>query len=145
MSNQAVELFVARAPKEEGLKLKPYDDATGKPVVAPVGNLSWGIGFNLMVCGSPELFEVILRHLAGILDAQLSALPWYLNSPPGPQSAFLDVAYNEGESHLVHGFPLMTMYAGLKNWTACAAQCKVLDASLDKSRYAPLRVIIAQG
>lgn len=149
MSTKAVEIFLSRPRivREEGDKLKPYDDATGLPVVAPRGFLSWGWGFNLMACGSEGLFEVMARYLVTQVDAELSKLPWYvsLTNEPTRQSVFLDVAYNVGVAGEIHGFPTMIHYAGLRDWPNCAAQCKVANESLDASRYAPLRQLLLHG
>ncbi len=148
MSRAAVLKFLARPRivREEGDKLLPYDDATAKPVGAPVGNLSWGWGFNLMQCGSEGLFLVMADYLVSQLDAHLSQEAWYaaLGSEPTRQSVFLDVAYNAGED-LQHHWPRMVAAAGARDWTQCAAECKVLDARLDASRYAPLRALIISG
>lgn len=148
MSRRAVEIFLGRdrIVREEGDKLKPYDDATGLPVVAPKGNLSWGWGFNLMACGSEGLFAAMADYLVSQLDAHLSQQAWYasLSSDPTRQSVFLDVAYNSGED-LKHNWPRMTGYAEARDWPNCAAQCKVKDAKLDASRYAPLRQLILNG
>lgn len=149
MSARAVELFLARPRivKEEGDRVLPYDDATGKNVAAPIGKLSWGWGFNLTACGSEGLFEVMARYLVTQVDAELSKLPWYasLTNEPTRQSVFLDVAYNAGVAGEVHGFPTMVHYAGLRDWPNCAAQCKVANESLDASRYAPLRQLLLHG
>lgn len=149
MSAQAIELFLARPRivKEEGDRLLPYDDATGRNVNAPQGYLSWGWGFNLMRCGSEGLFEVMARYLVTQVDAELSKYPWYasLTNEPTRQSVFLDVAYNVGVYGEVHGFPAMISYATVRDWPNCAAQCKVAGASLDASRYAPLRQLLLHG
>jgi hypothetical protein len=149
MSSRAIEIFLSRPRivREEGDRLLPYDDATGKNVVAPVGKLSWGWGFNLMACGSEGLFEVMARYLVTQVDNELSKLPWYasLGSEPTRQSVFLDVAYNAGVAGEVHGFPEMCRYAGLRDWPNCAAQCKVANVNLDASRYAPLRQLLLHG
>jgi hypothetical protein len=146
MSRTAILLLVPRLPREEGQKLLPYDDATGKPVKAPVGNLTWGRGYNLMICGSPKLFDVMDTFLLGDLDAQLERFQWYaaLGGEPTRQSVFLDIAYNEGVHGLLH-FPNMITQAVARNWTACAGECKVANASLDASRYAPLRQLLLNG
>jgi len=154
MTARAVEIFLTRPRivREEGDRLLPYDDATGKPVVAPVGKLSWGWGFNLMACGSEELFEVMARFLVTKVDTELTAsvvngVQWYagLSLEPTRQSVFLDVAYNAGVYGEVHGFPHMIAYAIARDWPNCAAQCKVADAKLDASRYAPLRQLLLHG
>lgn len=146
MSTKAVNLFLGRIVPEEGSKLKPYDDATAKPVVAPIGNLSWGWGFNLMQCGSVGLFRAMATYLATALDHQLSQQSWYLglDVEPTRQSVFLDVAYNSGPD-LLHHWPHMVAYAIVRDWSNCATQCMVVSEVLDKSRYAPLRTLILNG
>lgn len=145
MSQLAIQIFADRATSEEGVKLLPYDDATGKPVVAPVGNLSWGIGFNLMKCGSVALFKVMISFLATSLDESLSDYSWYAQANAARQSVFLDVAFNGGLHEEIYGYPKMIHYASLGDWTNCAAQCTVARADLDKSRYEPLRKILLTG
>jgi hypothetical protein len=142
VSANAVSLFVARASAEEGERLLPYDDATGRLVAAPQGNLSWGWGFNLMQCGSHGLFVVMCTYLATQVDALLSEHTWYQQAGDVRQSVFLDVAYNEGVNGLVNGFPKMIAAAALGNWTEASAQCSIANASEDASRYAPLRALL---
>lgn len=145
MSQQAIQIFVARATPEEGLELLPYDDETDAPVKAPVGNLTWGIGFNLMKCGSPGLFAAMLAYMCAAEDTALSEHTWYVQANAARQSVFLDIAYNGGLSGLLNGYPRMIAAATLEDWTGTASQCTVADASLDKSRYAPLRKILLTG
>lgn len=149
MSARAVELFLARPRivKEEGDRLLPYDDATGKLVTAPIGWITWGWGFNLHTCGSEGLFEVMARYLATQVDMELSKSAWYaqLTNEATRQSVFLDVAYNAGVAGEVKGFPKMIAYATARDWIKCAGECKVENARLDASRYAPLRQLIING
>ena len=146
MSRQAIMLLAARLPREEGQKLLPYDDATGLPVKAPVGNLTWGRGYNLMQCGSAALFDVMDAFLLGAIEAWLQQFAWYqaLENQPTRQSVFLDIAYNDGEHGLLH-FPNMIARAAAGDWTGAAAECKVANANLDGSRYAPLRQLLING
>lgn len=141
MSAAATELTVARLLGEEGFRLLPYDDATGLPVKAPVGNLSWGEGFNLMKCGSRGLFEVMLRYLVGEIEAQLVTLFWYSLLPDPIQSVCQDIAFNGGVTDLLN-YPHMLAALEKGDWETAAAQCTDKDPKLDASRYAPLRAII---
>jgi hypothetical protein len=141
----AIDVLGARLPREEGVQNVPYDDATGKPVVAPVGNLSWGYGFNLMQCGSTGLFNAMERFLLGDIDMQLQQYPWYQQAGDVRASVFLDIAYNAGLSGLVKGFPKMIAAATSGDWIEASAQCAVADPSLDASRYAPLRQLLLTG
>lgn len=141
MSAAATELTVARLLGEEGFRLLPYDDATGLPVKAPKGNLSWGIGFNLMQCGSRGLFEVMLRCLVGAIEAQLVTLAWYSSLPDPVQSVCQDIAFNGGIHDLMN-YPHMIAAFARGDLVAAANECTDEDPKLDASRYAPLRVII---
>lgn len=140
----AISVLVARLPHEEGLRLLPYDDATGKDVRAPLGNLSWGIGFNLMKCGSAGLFAVMLTYFLGELDNQLQAYAWYRNAGDVRASVFLDISFNGG-LHGLLGYPHMLAAADKGDWAAAAAECRERDPKLDASRYAPLRALLLSG
>lgn len=141
MSAAATELTMARLLTEEGVRLLPYDDATGAPVKAPVGKLTWGIGFNLMACGSRALFEAMLRCLLGLLEAQLVTLSWYSALPDSVQSVCQDIAYNGGIHDLMN-YPHMIAAFAKRDFETAAKECTVADQKLDASRYAPLRAII---
>lgn len=141
MSQAATELTVARLLREEGVRLLPYDDATGAPVKAPTGKLSWGIGFNLMQCGSRALFEAMLRCLLGLLEAQLVTLTWYSALPDSVQSVCQDIAYNGGIHDLLN-YPHMIAAFAKGDLATAAKECTDHDPKLDASRYAPLRAII---
>jgi hypothetical protein len=140
----AVSVFLARKTREEGEKLRPYDDATGLPVTAPVGNLSWGRGYDLMQCGSPGLFDVMDAFLVGALDSKLKAYPWYVNSTDVRASVFLDISFNAG-LHGLLAYPHMLAAAASGDWVTAAAQCTEKDPKLDASRYAPLRALLLSG
>jgi len=144
VTDTAVDIFVIRAAAEEGIRLTPYDDATGLRVKAPKGHLTWGIGFDLDVIGSASLFTAMLRYLAGEINDDLCEHDWYRLSDPVRQSVFLDVAYNEGVSGLLK-FPHMIAAASVGDWKTAAAECKVVDPKLDASRYAPLRKLLEEG
>jgi GH24 family phage-related lysozyme (muramidase) len=143
MSISAVDLFMGRAQGEEGYRRLPYDDATGQVVKAPVGNLSWGIGFNLMKIGSLKLFLVMLRSIVEDLDTDLRKITWYADLPPGVASACLDIAYNAGEQGLLH-YPHMISFLAKKDYVSAAAECTTTNPKLS-GRYAKLAEIIAAG
>lgn len=140
----AITVLMGRLTTEEGERILPYDDATGKNVKAPLGNLSWGRGFNLMKCGSAGLFDVMEAYLLGLLDHQLQQYAWYQNAGDVRASVFLDIAYNGGLHDLL-GYPSMIHYASIGDWANASAQCTEKDAKLDASRYAPLRALLLQG
>jgi hypothetical protein len=140
----AVSVLMQRLTTEEGERLLPYDDATGFNVKAPVGNLTWGRGFNLMACGSSGLFQVMENYLLNVLDNQLQAYAWYTGAGDVRASVFLDIAYNGGIHDLL-SYPRMIAAAAVGNWPEAAAQCTVADPKLDASRYAPLRALLLSG
>jgi len=140
----AITVLKARLPGEEGDRVLPFDDATGKNVKAPVGNLSWGRGFNLMECGSEGLFDVMEQYLLEQLDAKLQAFPWYTDAGDTRASVFLDIAYNGGLADLL-GYPHMLAAAAKGDWVTAAAECTEKDPKLDASRYAPLRALLLAG
>ena len=141
VSAAATELTIARLLGEEGVKMLPYDDATGLPVKAPKGNLSWGIGFNLMKCGSKKLFADMLRSLLEDIEEQLVGLSWYSGLPAPVQSVCQDIAFNGGVHDLLN-YPHMIAAFAHGDLDAAANECTDKDPKLDASRYAPLRAII---
>lgn len=138
----AIDLFLAREPTEEGERIVPYDDATGKPVKAPLGNLSWGRGYFLAEIGSPELFDVMDRYLAGHIEAQLMPHAWYQIDAPR-QSVLLDIAYNGGV-HCLLGYIHMLAAILNRDWTEAGRQCTTNNPKL-KGRYDALSKILVTG
>jgi GH24 family phage-related lysozyme (muramidase) len=129
--------------RQEGLEIFPYDDATGKRVRAPVGNISWGFGFNLEECGARDLFEDMLTSLIRKIETQLQAFAWYAPLPSAVQSAVLDIAYNAGVGGLLH-YPRMIAALEAKDYAGAAAQCQTSNPEL-QTRYAQLRALIASA
>lgn len=139
----AIDVLEARLTTAEGERLFPYDDATGLPVTAPKGKLSWGRGFDLMSCGSPGLFQVMESYLLSKLAATLAGYVWYTSANEVRQSVFLEIAYNAGVSGLLH-FPHMLGAAASGDWETAAQECKVQEPAL-ASRYALLAQLLLKG
>lgn len=144
----------ARLTIEEGRKKFAYNDATGKRVTCKSndpktsGNLSIGEGINLENGLDDVEIDFLTSRRLGLCETALLAVPWYSQiswDDPARASVFLDMAYNEGIDGFLHGFPQCIKYATARNWTACAAECKVEDDRLDAQRYAPLRKILLSG
>jgi len=140
----AVELVLARIPREEGRMFFPYDDATGQRVRAPKGKITWGDGFNLEECGSSALFEIMDRYLLGQEEIPLLKLPWYVALDPVRQSVCLDIAYNGGEQGFLLGFPHMIAALARQDWPTAATECHVEDPKL-AARYAALAQLLLIG
>lgn len=139
----AVDLVMERLPRSEGTRMLPYDDATGVDVRAPVGSLSWGRGFNLMECGSSQLFDVMERFLLEKEHDRLLSLPWYANLDAARASVCLEIEYNAGEHGLL-GYHHMIAALEEKDWPAAAQECKTSNPRL-QVRYAKLARILATG
>jgi GH24 family phage-related lysozyme (muramidase) len=141
----ALELFLARAPVEEGVRKFAYNDATGKTVTCqPGGNLSIGEGINLETGLDPDEIAFLTRHRAGLVEATLQTYSWYVAAGPTRQSVALDIGFNAGIGGLLH-FPHMIAAYAAQDWTGAANECAVADPKLDAQRYAPLRALILKG
>lgn len=144
--SQALDLFMSRVANEEGKRRFAYNDATGKTVTCkPQGNLSIGMGINLETgLDDTEIFW-LTEHRAGLVEQQLSALPWYGPLPPDVQSVTLDIAFNEG-LHGLLGFPHMiaALAKTPPDYVMAASECTIIktNPAVDAQRYAPLRQIL---
>lgn len=138
-----IALVVKRLLREESTRLLPYDDATGKPVKAPVGKLTWGVGFNLEAIGSPGLFGAMLSYLLAQIDAQICGFRWYTRADETRKSVFLDIAYNAGVEGL-RGFENMLAAASVDDWGTAAAQCHAKNPEL-ADRYEALAELLRVG
>lgn len=138
------DLASARLTKEEAIRYLPYDDATGIPIHAPIGKITWGIGFNLESCGSIGLFEVIKRYLLQEREDQLLSYGWYSSADETRKSVFLDLAFNLGVSGLVRGFPKMIKCAATGDWDEAAVECHPADPRL-AGRYENLADLLRAG
>ena len=92
----------AALARDEGLRLLPYDDATGQSLKTGdtiKGNITIGIGRNLQDRGiSPEEVGMLLENDIEIVRRELAArIPdlWYL-LPDSVQDALLNMAFNMG-------------------------------------------------
>lgn len=132
----AADYFAARGDGEEGVKLYAYDDATGKRVKAPVGNLTFGIGCNLEAI-TLDLVRVVFAYQVRKIDAALQAYYWYPKLDAVRQSVVLDVAFNCGLDSLLH-FPKMIAALAVGNWTEAEKQLLDSDAARElPKRYGP--------
>jgi GH24 family phage-related lysozyme (muramidase) len=141
----AVDICYARLNTEEGRKPFAYNDATAKRVTCqPVGNLTIAVGVNLEVGLDDEEIDWLSKHRLAKRENELVGFAWYRACDPVRQSVLLDIAFNQGTHGLLH-YPLMIAAISRHDWEGASAQCHVADAELDKSRYAPLRRLLATG
>lgn len=95
----------AQLDVEEGVRALIYDDATGKPVKRGdtiKGNLSAGVGLNLMIPFAPEELKFMedFRVARGL--KLLAPYAWFAQQDAVRQVALADLAYNLGVDGLLH-------------------------------------------
>lgn len=143
MSN-ASDICAARIIRhnEEGFKPDAYDDATGKPIEC-VGQPTVGYGCRVRQWSEPFARAVLGFELVQF-EAPLLGYPWYIGCNDARRSAFLEIAYNQGDSGLERGYPRLIAAVIASLWPQAAAQCTVRDPRL-KVRYARIAQIIQSG
>jgi len=99
-------LLISDLSRDEGVRLVPYDDATGKPVQTGdvvKGNLTNGIGWNMQ--GRPLTqaeAEIICGWALDDLSGKLyKALPWLSDLDEPRQRAVANLAFNLGVAGLL--------------------------------------------
>lgn len=141
----AVTLTLPRLATEEGFRSGLYDDATGLPVKAPVGNATIGYGFNAQAGISQGLASAILQYQLGDVLKHLQQFAWFGALDPARASVLLDVAFNAGVSGLLH-FPHMLAAVAAGDWST--ARDELLDSDAARAlpgRYGPLAELLLNG
>ena len=110
--------------KHEGLRLKPYDDATGKPPGnGPIeGFLTIGVGRNLTSVGiSRDEARLLLKADVAQATTQAKQYKWFaqLNAPR--QAVIVSMIFNMGS---IHDFVQMRAAISVKDWAEAVAQMK---------------------
>jgi lysozyme len=131
----AITEAAARLQTEEGFRSLPYKDTRG--------NLTVGYGWNISAGLTKYAAAALLTAQVMELDATLVGYPWYKAASDIRKSVFIDIAFNDGLSGLLH-FPLMLAAAARDDWEGAAAQCKVTNPEL-ASRYAKLAELLRTG
>ena len=105
--------------QDEGLRRQCYDDATGKVILAPVGQVTLGIGHNLEAHPlSNEVIDLILKEdlsraetsAAAVLDPEIFA-----TLSENRKLGLINLAFNMGEVKL-RGFDRMISAIRLSDW-----------------------------
>lgn len=114
--------------RHEDLRLKPYDDATGKelrPGDTLIGKLTIGVGRNLTDVGiTPAEAMILLNADIGQAVADLRRnLKWFDSLNEARQAALIDMRFNLGLAGL-SGFPKMLDAMYRHRWKLAAAEAK---------------------
>lgn len=101
MNPQTEALLRQELHGDEGIVLKVYDDATGRPIgpgTHVVGNPSIGVGRNLSGRGvSAQESETLLTNDLGDCERELApTMPWVATLSPGRQTAIYSLYFNLG-------------------------------------------------
>ena len=94
--NTVLELFEPICEAAEGVRLMPYDDATGLPVHPAQGNWTIGIGTKLPL--SRDEAKVLWKMRASAFLNEMVGIYWFeaIADSPQRQCALLEVSYNSG-------------------------------------------------
>lgn len=116
----------AQLAVEEGNRLLIYDDATGKPFKRGdtlKGNLSVGIGLNLMLPFDPAELFFLEQHRLAQGAKLLAGYDWYTGQDEVRQVALADIAYNLGVSGLLH-WPHFLSFLAKKDYPSAVAEIR---------------------
>ena len=127
--NLQQDLFIKRLMKilafEEGVRRHPYDDANGKPIKAPIGRTTIGIGRNLETnpLSDDEIEFLLNNDIARALE-----YAWYIfghqfkNFHSARQIAIVAMIFQLGENGFLK-FKETIRYIIQENWTKAASEC----------------------
>lgn len=122
----AADHLEAELEVEEGNKPLIYDDATGLTFIKGMtlkGNLSAGIGINLMTGFDAVELDFIEKHRIAKSQAWLSGVAWYLELDDVRQVALADITYNLGVHGLL-GWPHFLSFMAKKDYPSAVAEIK---------------------
>jgi hypothetical protein len=116
----------AELSAEEGQRFLIYDDATGKPFKKGdtlKGNLSVGIGLNLMIPFDPVELRFLEDFRITKMQMRLQAYAWYAALDAVRQVAVADIAYNIGVEGLLH-WPHFLAAMAKKDYPSAVAEIR---------------------
>lgn len=136
--------------RDEGLRLVPYDDATGKAFQRGdtlKGNLTNGIGWNMQ--GLPltetQARTILGWHVDDVAAALYVALPWLGNMTEARQRAIAEMAFNLGVEGLLK-FDTFLDFVGRGKYPEAALDLKgTVWAKQVGQRAARIAQMILQG
>jgi GH24 family phage-related lysozyme (muramidase) len=126
----------------EGFRADLYDDATGLPIMSS-GQPTIGLG-----CRCRQWSQSFATAVLGLqlTDAEVPLLqkPWYVSCDSVRQSVLLEIAFNQGVSGFLNGYPLLIAAVTAGDWPDAQSECSVKDVNV-KSRYDRLAHILLTG
>src|ERR1051326_3963736 len=88
--------------RDEGVRLTPYDDATGKPLLPGdtlVGNITIGAGVNISAGLSADEAHYLKEQRLKRIELEVNReYPWWVKCPDQVQRGLLNMAFNVGIS-----------------------------------------------
>ena len=99
LGGKAKDYLLKRLDGEEGFRALAYDDATGLPVKAPVGNVTVGFGLNIQNGRGikPNEAEFIACNIIDECYLKLSKdLPYFENLDEPRKVVLIDMGFNMG-------------------------------------------------
>lgn len=130
------------ASNSEGFRADAYDDETGEPIVAQ-GVVTCGYGCACRQWSPAFAFKVLALQVSDVDDA-LIQYPWYVSCDDVRRSALAEVAFNQGISGLVNGYPQLIGAVKARDWADAQAQCTVRNPKL-QARYTKIGLILFTG
>ena len=116
---------------DEGVRLKAYDDATGKELMPGdtlKGNLTIGTGHNLTANGISESVNLLMLNedIQNALDDCIKIFANWYKLPPSKQNILLNMTFNMG-SHAVSKFVNMIAAVNVLDFNKAADE--MLDSN----------------
>ena len=119
----AVSTLAALLERHEGLRLKPYDDATGQPLRdgdTLQGKLTIGIGRNLTDVGITRTEALaLLKADMGKAKQQARRYKWFTGLNKARQACITSMIFNMGS---IEGFRKMRAAIAVKDWAEAVVQ-----------------------
>jgi GH24 family phage-related lysozyme (muramidase) len=128
---------------EEGYRPNLYDDSDDSPVVTK-GQPTIGYGTRCMQWSEEFSAKVMSLELGEVYETDLLQKSWYVGCDDMRRSALLEIAYNQGISGLVNGYPNLIAAVAAEDWPRAQAECTVQNVNV-KSRYVRIGQILLTG
>ena len=143
MSN-ASDICAARIVRTncEGFRSDVYDDATGAPIECQ-GQPTVGYGCRCRQWSQAFALKVLSLQLEEF-EEPLLQYSWYIGCNDARRSALLEIAFNDGDSGLIKGWPHLIAAVSQDNWLQAQAQCHPADPR-QKARYDRIGQILLTG